>query len=121
MEVDQHLRFFPFGVDLLDNDNIPDLDALLTSEGDKIFLWTMSPRGADWLNANYRPCCGSPGNCGCGSEGEKQQWEQGSKRGTWLSEEHALALLDASAAAGLNVDFLHVSRRVRRGPVGPEI
>jgi hypothetical protein len=102
----------------LDNDNIPHLDALLTREGNTISVWTMSPRGADWLNEHYRACCGSPGNCGCGADGEHQRWENGTKRETWLSLEHALELLDAAAAAGLNVDFLHAERRFRRGQIG---
>ena len=97
----------------MDNDNIPHLDALLTAQGDTISVWTMSPRGADWLNEHYRACCGSPGNCGCGPDGEEQRWETGTKRETWLSEEHALELFHAARVAGLNVDFLHVERKFR--------
>ena len=95
----------------LDNENIPKLDALITAEGDTIFVWTMSDRGAEWLSANYRACCGSPGNCGCGADSERQTWEIGTKRETWLSERHALELFDAARAASLNVDFLYAERR----------
>jgi hypothetical protein len=95
----------------LDNDNIPKLDALLTSEDETIFVWTMSARAAEWLSANYRACCGSPGSCGCGPDGERQIWEIGTKRETWLSEGHALELSDSARAAGLNVDFLYAGDR----------
>ena len=97
----------------VDNDNIPKLDALLTAAGDAISVWTMSCRGAHWLNEHYRACCGSPGNCGCGSTSEKERWETGTRRETWLSEQHAFELLDRAASDGLNFEYLYAERPVR--------
>lgn len=96
------------------NDNIAHFDALLTKEDGTIFVWTMSNRGREWLQEHYRACCGSPGNCGCGVDEEKERWELGTKRETWLTPQHSSELIEFAAASGLNIELLHVSREPRR-------